>query len=123
MRPEESLTSEGPDLSIDSRDFNDLPIELSAQAVTLAGELAWPREPALSVVGWALGASRTIAGVEVWHNDNGSPKWIASSDYRYDSPDPGERVRISVDGALDFIARFGSDPAALFNITWDALGA
>ena len=98
--------------------FQSLPSELTTQAIFLAGEAAWLPDAALKVVNWLAEADYVVLGVELWENCNGSPKWIATSNYEYDQfSNSPEYAKLNFAGANQFIERFRKHSGALFNLT------
>jgi hypothetical protein len=94
----------------------DLPEAIVSKAVVLAGEWAWPSPYAEEVVMRFQTAGKVVSGVELWQNQDGSPKWLATSNYSVDLSDEHEMlVSASARDALEFIARFRDLPGALFN--------
>lgn len=101
---------------------------LAAKAVVLAGEPAWEAEDAFQVAAELAYESCIILGVELWLNENGKPKWIATSGYSYDNvAASSERIRLSCEAARDFV-RWGeayiehndNSKRPLYNLTWEA---
>ena len=93
--------------------------ELLARALVLAGEPAWVASDAILVISGLANNQCAVVGVEVWQEANGSPRWIASSDYHYE---PGRRwseyVARCAEAATEFIKRFDKEMSGLFNLTW-----
>jgi hypothetical protein len=93
--------------------------ELLARAVVLAGESAWFARDARRVVSWLANNQCAVVGMELWQDDNGSPLWIASSDYNYEPyPSWSQYVVRCAEAATEFIERFDEGTSGLFNITW-----
>lgn len=98
--------------------YQSLPSELTTEAIFLAGEAAWLPDAAIKVVSWLAEADYIVLGIELWENCNGSPMWIASSNYEYDQLSKlPEYTKLNFAGAIQFIERFREHPGALFNLT------
>ena len=104
------------DLSIDQSIKTVLPPELLAKAKSLAGETAWSADDALEVIKSSSAAGVAISGVELWQEDDGFPKWIATSDYKYDKAS-AEYAALCAKSAADFVQRFRTEIGALFNLS------
>lgn len=97
----------------------DIAGDITSKAISLAGEPAWSSDDALEVIWQLASSSLAVVGVELWQEDDGSPRWIASSDYEYDwETNWSQYVDKCSRGAAIFIERFRKEPGALFNLTW-----
>jgi hypothetical protein len=106
-------------LNHDDSEQETLPSELLSRATILAGEPAWPSVDVLLVIDWLVRKGYVTLGVELWREKDGSPLWIASSDYNHDQEvNWSKRVHLCAESAKDFVRRFEREPGALFNLLW-----
>ncbi len=90
---------------------------LLAKAKILAGELAWSADDALEVINSLSASHFSVVGVELWQEHQGSPKWIATSDYNHsEDGDNKQYVELCAQSAKQFVLRFQHEPDALFNL-------
>ena len=97
-----------------------LPQEFRAKARAFGDELAWAAPDADQVISWLAGELCAVVGVELWREQGGHPRWIATSDY---SPSASaaitpEEVARCARKADEFIQAHRREPGALFNLTW-----
>lgn len=96
-----------------------LPRALINKAVLLAGELSWFSEDALQAIQWLSAHGCAILGVEIWEEREGSPKWIASSDYNYELYDDWiDYCQRCADAASQFVKGVKYKHTSLFNLNY-----
>ncbi len=100
--------------------FPEVPAVLLAKARVLAGETAWRANDAVDVIDHLASKGVAVVGVELWREDEGAPRWIASSDYELKAgTSASDYVTQSKNAAVAFVQRFSERPDALFNLTWE----
>ena len=93
-----------------------LPAELRSRAHNLSGELAWTAEDALVVIDLFEDSGVSIAGLELWEELEGHPRWIASVNFEPDREQTEEPdCRRFAAAARNFIVMHGDRNGALFN--------
>lgn len=92
-----------------------LPEELQSRAVVLAREMAWSAPDALRVVAWLAAHNIAIAGVELWRDAGGAPRWLAGGSCTSDSPAECAREAAKLIRDLDTSQ---PQPDNLFNLSW-----
>lgn len=92
---------------------------LVAQAKIFHKELSWDFETALKIVSELSKKEYAVIGVELWEEVEGSPKWIASSNYNFYFDKGWKKcVKKNKNAAKDFVIKYQTYPKGLFNFSW-----
>src|SRR4051794_35767978 len=112
----------------------DIPAELAAQAIVLAGEPAWPPDAARRVIEYLRQSGVAVLGIEMWLPEGGSPRVLTSWCSRYNVAFTGDWHAYVEENAREALADISSaeqsgelPPEVLVNLTgtsreeWESL--
>lgn len=103
----------------DTMDKNFITLKMLDKAIILAKEPFWSYADALQVVDEISKKNYAIVGVELYEQIDGSPKWIATSNYSY-----GKKIvwieysKRCNESARDFIETNREHKGGLFNFSY-----
>jgi hypothetical protein len=95
-----------------------LPEAFRSRAVILAGEEAWPKDAAQSVIEFLSQNNFAVLGIELWIPEGDVPRVVGWSEYDIPfSGDWNEYVQLNAQHALHDLDRSACEEC-LFSLTW-----